>query len=197
MATVDIWAAAPVLALVAGGFLLLLHNRGAPSPQLLCVAAFCVYLACVAAVTVFPIVFDRQLVHAMRADGTAITHGLNLVPFRGINVGAYSSGQVAGNLLLGVPFGFGLPFAGVRSIRAVFALGLLFAFGIEGSQLALDVAYGFAFRVVDINDVILNSLGVVVGILAFLVISAPYRWLEAGRGVGDRRSYLGDVLSGR
>jgi glycopeptide antibiotics resistance protein len=180
---------------VAGGLILLLHHRGAPGVQLFCVAAFCVYLAGVAAVTVFPILFDRQLVHAMRLDGTTIAHGLNLMPFRGINVGSYSSTQVAGNLLLGVPFGFGLPFAGVRSIRAVFALGLLFAFGIEGSQLALDVVYGFAFRVVDINDVILNSLGVLVGILALLAISAPYRRLDAGRG-GGGRSYLGEVLSG-
>jgi glycopeptide antibiotics resistance protein len=173
-----------------------LHQRGAPGAQLLCIAAFCVYLAGVAAVTVFPVVLDRQLVHAMRADGTTIANGLNLMPFRGINVGAYSSGQVAGNLLLGVPFGFGLPFAGVRSSGAVFAWGVLFAFGIEGSQLALDVIYGFAFRVVDINDVILNSLGVALGILAFLAISAPYRWLGAGSRRGAR-SYLHAVLSGR
>jgi glycopeptide antibiotics resistance protein len=192
--TIDIWTVTLPLALLVGAFLLVLYRRGAPNAQLFCIAAFCGYLVGVAALTVFPIVVDRQLVALMRSGGTTIEHGLNLVPLKGVAVGAYSSSQVAGNFLLGVPFGFGLPFIGVPSSRKVLGLGLLFAFGIEGFQLALDLAYGFAFRVVDINDVILNFLGLAAGLLAFLAVRAPYRRLGGGGGTAQG-SYLRGVLS--
>lgn len=192
--TVDFWTISPLLALLVLGLLLLLRRRMVPNAQLFCIAAFCVYLAGVAALTVFPIVLDRHLVHAMRLDGTTIAHGLNLVPLHGISAGSYSSSQVAGNFVLGLPFGFGLPFVGVRSSGKVLFLGLLFALGIEGTQFALNLAYGFAFRVVDINDVILNLLGIAAGLLVFLALRAPYRWL--GGGPGHHASpYLREVLS--
>jgi glycopeptide antibiotics resistance protein len=192
--TIDFWPISPLLALLVLGLLLVLHRRGALNAQLFCIAAFCIYLAGVAALTVFPIVLDRQLVHAMRVDGTTIAHGLNLVPFKGISAGSYSSSQVAGNFVLGLPFGFGLPFVGVRSSWRVLAWGVLFALAIEGTQFVLNLAYGFAFRVVDVNDVILNFLGVAAGLLAFLVVSAPYRWFGRGDGGGEP-SYLHEVLS--
>jgi glycopeptide antibiotics resistance protein len=194
--TIDFWTISPLLALFVLGLVLLLRRRGVPAVQF-CIAAFCAYLAGVAALTVFPIVLDRHLVHAMRVDGTTIAQGLNLVPLKGISAGSYSSSQVAGNFVLGVPFGFGLPFVGVRSSWKVLAWGLLFALAIEGAQFALNLAYGFAFRVVDINDVILNFAGVVAGLLAFLLVSAPYRWLGAGSDRGDGPSYLREVLSTR
>jgi glycopeptide antibiotics resistance protein len=190
-----IWTAAPLLALLVGALLLVLQRRGAPNAQLFFIAAFCVYLAGVAALTVFPIVLDRHLVHTMRVNGTTIAHGLNLVPLKGIALGSYSSSQVAGNFVLGLPFGSGLPFVGVRSGRKVLGLGLLFALGIEGTQFALNLAYGFAFRRVDINDVILNFAGVAVGLLAFLVVCAPYRWLGSRRPGDNRPSYLREVFS--
>jgi glycopeptide antibiotics resistance protein len=194
--TIDFWPVSPLLALLVLGLLLVLHRRGALNAQLFCIAAFCVYLAGVAALTVFPIVLDRQLVHAMRVDGTSIAHGLNLVPFKGISAGSYSSSQVAGNFVLGLPFGFGLPFVGVRSNWKVLVWGLLFALAIEGTQFALNLAYGFAFRVVDINDVILNFAGVVAGLFAFLLVCAPYRWLGPGGDQGGH-TYLREVLSAR
>lgn len=193
---IDIWTAAPLVAVVVGALLLVLHRRGARNAQLLCIAAFAVYLGAVAALTIFPILIDRSLVHLLRVDGTTIADGLNLVPLKGIAQGAYSSGQVTGNFLLGVPFGFGLPFVGARSSRRVLGWGLLFAFGIEGTQLGLNLVYGFAFRVVDVNDVMLNFLGVAVGLLAFLAVCAPYRRLDGGNDGGES-SYLHEVLSAR
>jgi len=191
---IDIWTAASLVAVLVGGLLVVFYRRGVPAAQLFCIAAFCVYLAGVGAVTVFPIVLDRHMVHVMRAGGTTIAHGLNLVPLKGIDLGAYSSSQVAGNFVMGLPFGFGLPFVGVRPSRRVLGMGVLFALGIEGTQFALNLAYGFAFRVVDINDVILNFVGVAAGLLAFLVVCAPYRWLGPGPDA-NRPSYLHEVLS--
>jgi glycopeptide antibiotics resistance protein len=193
--TIDFWTISPFLALLVLALVLVLRRR-VPTVQLFCIVAFCAYLAGVSALTVFPIVLDRHLVHAMRVDGASIAHGLNLVPFKGISAGSYSSSQVAGNFVLGLPFGFGLPFVGVRSSWKVLVWGLLFALAIEGTQFALNLAYGFAFRVVDINDVILNFAGVVAGLFAFLLVCAPYRWLGSGGHQGGP-SYLRDVLSAR
>ncbi len=85
-------------------------------------------------------------------------------------------------------------FIGVRSVRKVLFWALLFALAIEGTQFALKLAYGFAFRVVDINDVMLNFLGIAVGLLVFVAVRAPYRRLGGGPG-RPTSAYLGEVMS--
>ena len=64
------------------------------------------------------------------------------------------------NILLTIPFGFGISFvAKVKHkdvIWVVVAVGLVFEF----SQLIVSLVFRSPFRVVDINDVILNAVGV-------------------------------------
>ena len=80
------------------------------------------------------------------------------------------------NVLLTLPFGFGLPFVlNVRG-RDILLIGILFSLGIEGMQLLADALYlALPTWSVDINDVILNSLGVFAGYAAFRLSSAVYR----------------------
>ena len=80
------------------------------------------------------------------------------------------------NILLTVPFGFGLPFVLDVRGRDVVLIGILFSLGIEVAQLLADGFYlALPTWTVDINDVLLNSLGVVVGYVAFLIARAVYR----------------------
>ncbi len=38
----------------------------------------------------------------------------------------------------------------------------------------MNIVYGFPYRVVDVNDFLLNALGVVLGLAAFRLVAAMY-----------------------
>ena len=50
-----------------------------------------------------------------------------------------------------------------RSFALVFVAALVLSFAIEPGQLAVSIALGFAYRQADIDDVIVNVCGAVVG----------------------------------
>jgi glycopeptide antibiotics resistance protein len=172
----DTWSALPIVGAVLAVILVRLARRGSPLGHLVAVTVFAAYLTGVAAATVFPLVVDPEFIEVMRRS--SIWDGVNLVPFRLLGVGHDGSRQVLLNIILGMPFGFLLPFLRVRSDHAVLGWGAVFVVGIEGVQLLIDIAYGFAYRSVDINDVMLNFLGVVCGLAIFRVLARLYRSLD-------------------
>lgn len=100
---------------------------------------------------------------------------LNLEPLatidRALELGTRSASfrLMIGNILAFVPLGILLPMA-VRSrwslvLLAITALGLSVA--IELGQLAVSVWLGYAYRSTDVDDVILNVLGALVGYVAY------------------------------
>ena len=83
-----------------------------------------------------------------------------------------------GNILLGVPFGFGLPFIRRMSVISVVAVGLVVSGAVESVQLVSDIwSVAAPTRSVDLNDVILNTVGVACGVLGFTIARAVYRVL--------------------
>ena len=98
----------------------------------------------------------------------------NLVPFREIRrylihyreLGSLTWINIGGNILAFVPFGFFLPILNeqVRHILITTAATVLLSLGVELVQLTLRVG---AF---DIDDVILNGLGGVLGYLFYLLL---------------------------
>jgi len=102
---------------------------------------------------------------------------VNLTPFF-LGGDAMSSEQLLYNVLVTVPFGFGLAFVRRMGIVSTLAVGLVFATTIEAAQLLANVLrVAIPNWSVDINDVVLNSLGVVVGVAAFVLASRLYRLL--------------------
>jgi glycopeptide antibiotics resistance protein len=75
---------------------------------------------------------------------------------------AYAIGNVAAYVPLGVLVWLLRP--GARILHAV-AAGMLISGSVELLQLAISLAVGFPFRVADIDDVLLNVLGTVLGYL--------------------------------
>lgn len=78
-----------------------------------------------------------------------------------------------GNIAAFIPFGILLPMI-VRTrwsfaFVAIAALGLSAA--IELGQLAISVWLGYAYRSTDIDDIILNTLGALVGYLGFVAVT--------------------------
>ncbi len=97
----------------------------------------------------------------------------NLVPFKSIGsqlrhiTESWAMINLLGNIILFVPFGFLLPIAykRINSFVKVFAVGLLSVILIEVFQ------YITKLGSFDVDDIILNSIGIIVGYVLVLVVN--------------------------
>ena len=144
-------------------------------------SVFWVYLLALVSVTVFPFPVRMDGGFRFKTIWEQIGHmvrfnSLNLVPLYFNNCWDIPRACAIGiqeNILMTVPFGFGINFiARLRPRQLIWlapGLGLL----IESTQFALDLILGGAYRSVDANDVLFNGLGVWIGYGLFLV----FAWL--------------------
>jgi glycopeptide antibiotics resistance protein len=124
---------------------------------------FYIYIVKVLDFTQFPI----YLTESMRANiGQHVWTNMNLIPFFTITRQAVMTSVL--NILVTIPFGFGLPFISNFRMHQVVLAGFLTSVTLELLQLFTALGAGFTFRVVDINDVIFNTTGVAVGYLLFV-----------------------------
>lgn len=169
----DIETIAPIGILILAGILVYMRRRGLASGYLVCFSVFYIYLLYVVGYTIFPLRVDTDYVEFMRHGHMA---KVNLIPFRGLSIDYLLSKQGIGNLALGVPFGFGLPFISRGNFRFVAWRGLIFTVSIELVQLATNLAgYSFPPRIVDVNDVLLNFSGVMIGLGLFHLVARLYK----------------------
>jgi glycopeptide antibiotics resistance protein len=143
--------------------------------RLIAFAGFALYLLMVSDYTIFPLRFDSKYIEVFRNQGRFFDR-VNLVPFGGWSLEYLTSIQGWGNLVLGMPWGFAYPFVvPVSGWRSTVRSGAIFAAVIELTQLVISLLYGFAYRVVDINDILLNTAGVVVGYAVLRIIASSYQ----------------------
>ncbi len=165
-AWIGLAVALPVLLLYLG------HVRHLSAGHLLAVAAFVSYLVIVAAFTILPFRLDDEYLSRPPFDPVIVLEPF----FLGRPEAVMSPSQYLGNVLLGIPFGFLVPFVWRVSLSSVLVAGLCFSLSIEALQwLATKLMVAFPSRAVDINDVILNTLGVLIGVAAFAVVRFGYR----------------------
>jgi glycopeptide antibiotics resistance protein len=143
--------------------LVILWSRKNSRSYLFFFSIFWIYLLALIGLTLFPIPCN-----ASKVSASLILSRVNLMPF---NYSQFSRldpafvfiREIVDNILLTVPFGFGICF--IARVRAKIMLWLAFAvgIGIETSQLILCLILGIAYRGVDLNDAIMNALGVLLG----------------------------------
>lgn len=107
---------------------------------------------------------------------------LRLGLFRTINF-AFSRGLeshqfvvLIGNIAAFVPLGIFVPLLlGRASIVRVFVIALALSTAIELGQLAVSVAVGYAYRTADVDDVVTNVFGAMIGYFGYLtwLVLAP------------------------
>jgi glycopeptide antibiotics resistance protein len=102
-------------------------------------------------------------------DGTNV----NLIPLATLTLEDLKTSLL--NILMMLPFGFGLPFITDFRFKKVVAGGLLFSIAIEASQLITGFMADTTFRVADINDLIFNTVGVALGYALFVAFAHGYR----------------------
>lgn len=99
-------------------------------------------------------------------QGYTVGENINLVPLITLTPDDLKTSLL--NILLLIPFGFGLPFITNLRIRKIVATGALFSIVLELLQLVSALMSRITFRIVDINDVIFNTVGVAIGYILFV-----------------------------
>jgi glycopeptide antibiotics resistance protein len=146
-----------------------------------------VYAALLVAATLLPIRWEPGLVHYPGDD-----YRPQLRPFRGSGTDVFKSshplhmlGEHVGNVVLFMPLGFLLPLLEPRLDRRgrMLALGAATSLGIELSQTAMP-----GIHRADVNDLILNTLGVGLGWLALGVADRVAAGMLPRPGGADPRA---------
>jgi glycopeptide antibiotics resistance protein len=184
--TIDLY---PLPFLIGTGFLVLLlvmqWRRKRRKAYLFYFSAFWFYLMSVADATVFPIMLPST-----RQPASHILSGVNLVPLDFGGLFQTSTRiilfNLLGNILLTIPLGFGVNLINRLSSRNVPFLAVGVGLAIEGAQLLVSLAIGSRYRGVDINDVLLNAAGVVIGYGLFRVFAGLYRAASDRFGIPSR-----------
>ncbi|MFZ3579654.1 VanZ family protein [Virgibacillus sp. DJP39] len=122
---------------------------------------FYIYLCSLLSYTQFPIIMDQNMREEM---GQTILRQGNLIPF---NPDHFAIKTSLLNVLLTIPFGFGLPFIIKTNFKRIVISGILVGFFLETLQLIIFLFIGYTFRLVDVNDIIFNFSGVVIGYFIF------------------------------
>lgn len=145
---------------------------------LLMFVLFWLYLMSLVGVIVFPVpvINNYGLGFDSIADQLRFMqehHSLNLIPFYFGDCWELPNACKQGiikNILLTMPFGFLFPFLLPLPPKRLPYFALAVGLGLEGSQLLLDLLTQSAIRIVDINDVLFNALGVGIGYISFSLL---------------------------
>jgi glycopeptide antibiotics resistance protein len=115
----------------------------------------------------------RYFVSGLLLNGVAAGKNLNLIPLIGLGLEDVKTSLL--NILLMMPFGFGLPFITSFRMKKIVIIGILFSISIEFLQLITGLMAKSTFRIADVNDVIFNALGVAIGYMLFVGFVRNFR----------------------
>jgi glycopeptide antibiotics resistance protein len=105
-------------------------------------------------------------------NGVTAGKSVNLIPLATLTLEDIKTSLL--NILMMIPFGFGLPFITNFRFKKIVVAGLLFSIAIELLQLITGFLANTTFRVADFNDLIFNTVGVAVGYMLFIVFVRIY-----------------------
>ena len=139
---------------------------------LLCFSVMYIYLCVVLDLTQFPIYASEGMKAAM--GGQNVWREMNLIPLKTI-VTDFSMESVL-NIIVTIPLGFGLSFLMRYSWQQIMLSGLLVGGCAEAGQLLTALWVGFTFRHVNIDDILLNIIGVLLGYGVFKIFRNVFQW---------------------
>jgi glycopeptide antibiotics resistance protein len=163
----------PLLLLVIP--LYVLRRRGRSAGYLLSLTLFVFYLWVVFSYTILDSLPPTRE-HLEIIQRASWLESVNFIPSAFVGSFNVYSRQVYGNFLLGVPFGFAVPFVAQLTCRKVVLLGSGFAASIEVAQLLVGVCVlGGPYRVIDVDDVWIVFVGILFGHGALWLVARAYR----------------------
>ena len=163
----------PILLIYAIVTYIVFRNKNIPRIRYLYYLCLAIYLSAVIAVTLFPIPIDKRLIEHNIARNYARTY--NLIPFKSI-IGLISTSSamialknIGGNILLLMPLGFGVPIIWKKYnyLKKSIIIGILATVSIELIQLLMSIPIGYQYKIFDIDDIILNTIGFTIGFIIY------------------------------
>ena len=149
---------------------------------------FCIYITGMVVLTFFPIPYQKFLIQTMIEDNLGLKH--NFIPFKGVlellapeylSIGLR---QFVGNILLFVPLGFGVSILFFKlKPKAIIVIGFFVSLSIEILQAILGFIIGYNYRAFDVNDLILNTVGTIIGLIIF---KALFKFLNNNNLILDK-----------
>lgn len=122
------------------------------------------------------LVLLKYFMPGLMLNGQAVGKSMNLIPLITLTPQDLETSLL--NILLLIPFGFGLPFITNFRMKKIVVIGALFSIVIEFLQWITGFMAKMTFRVADINDVIFNTVGVAIGSILFVGFVHLYRHLS-------------------
>lgn len=109
-------------------------------------------------------------------NGVEAGRSLNLIPLVTLTLEDVKTSLL--NILMMMPFGFGLPFITNFRFKKVVMAGLLLSIAIEFLQLMTGFMANTTFRIADINDLVFNTVGVAIGYIVFVGFVRVFRHIS-------------------
>ncbi len=141
-------------------------------------AAFILYLTGVICVTLFPMDYTNTV----HEDFIIWENTLKPIPFNVISqmfhekILIYILVQIGGNILMTIPLGIMLPLLRPGKKKWFYPLFFLcFTVAIESSQLLIGALLRTFYRTTDIDDVILNFTGAMIGMLIYRLLPQKFK----------------------
>lgn len=159
-----------------GAVLFLRLKRKKSLVYLLFFTIFSVYVFKVLGYTLFQfqsLLLLKYFIPGLMLQGQAAGESINLIPLIALTLEDLRTSLF--NILLFVPFGFGLPFITDFGMRKVVIAGLSFSIAIELLQLVTGLLAKITFRIADVDDVLFNTAGVAIGYVLFVGFMRLYR----------------------
>jgi glycopeptide antibiotics resistance protein len=158
--------------MAAGAIAIVLAYRVRPLPRMFLALMALAHISFVASVAILPLPIDPDIVEAGRRTGWTgfAAMSVDLTPFETIRrsmragVGSYQFTQALQNVFVLSPFALYAPllWSRLRAWGPFLLVSIAVGWSIEIVQLTISIALGFPYRSIDIDDAILNTLGIVV-----------------------------------
>jgi glycopeptide antibiotics resistance protein len=153
--------------------------------RVLFLAVFSVYLYKVVDVTLLQfqsLLVLQHLVPGLHLNGLPAGTSVNVLPLVTLTQRDVTTSLL--NVLMMMPFGFGLPFVSRLRVRQVIVAAAVFSLAIETLQWVTGALSNTTFRVADVNDVIFNAAGAAIGHVLFLGFVRVLRAARRNRPIG-------------
>ncbi len=167
-------------------------RRNASFKHTFCILLLTFYFGYLIGVTIFPIPLQGAL-FMFKENGKSILEN-NFLPLKTINMVLASKRsfiiirQLVGNFILLMPLIFLLPvlWERFRSLKNIFLTAFAFSLGIELVQLGASFIVGATYKIFDVDDIILNVSGGLVGYFVYAIILRITVSLSRRRSNGRR-----------
>lgn len=141
---------------------------------------FYFYIVSLLAVTIFPIPIQGLKEIWLYGWGTN-----NFIPFSSIldilfndNLGTtIKIKQIIGNIVLFIPMGFFIPliWKSINIFKKSLLIGVFLSLGIEILQYIISLLLGFNYKVTDLDDVLLNTIGFIIGFFLYNLFKKSFK----------------------